>query len=122
MKSAAKSGKRRRNLVQVKDLTGSPGSEVVAGDGLAVAPVQHQPVVVFLGMQVADAVSSASNKAKLVKWARNGGEMGYTAGFPLSFEELVRPGLGCSGAGTAVGRDGVKRSLCVEQHSPDCIP
>lgn len=95
-------------LVQVQDLAGSPGSEVVAGDGLAVAPVQHQPVVVFLGLQVGNAVSSASNKAKLVKWDRNGGGMGHTAASPLSFEGLVRAGLGCGGAGTAVGRGGVK--------------
>lgn len=92
----------------MKDLAGSPGSEVVVGGGLAVAPVQHQPVVVFLGLQVANAVSSASNKAKLVKWDRSGGGMGHTAGSPLSFEGLVWPGLGCGRAGAAVGRDGVK--------------
>lgn len=54
-------------LVQLKDLAGSPRSEVVAGNGLTVAPVQYQPVVAFRGLQAANAVSSASNKAKLVK-------------------------------------------------------
>lgn len=92
-------------LVRLQDLAGS-GSEVAAGDGLAVASVQHQPVVVLVGLQVANAVSSASNEAKLVKWDRNGGGMGRTAGSLLSFEGLVRPGLGCGRAGTAVGRDG----------------
>lgn len=87
-------------LVQLKDLAGSPGLEVVAGDGLAVSPVQRQPVVVFLGLQMANAISSASNKAKLLKWP-------YRCS-SLSFEGLVRPGWGCGGAGTAVGRDGVK--------------
>lgn len=99
-------------LVQVKNPAGSPGSEVVAGDGFAVAGVQHQPVVVLLGLQVANAVRSTSNKAKWVKWDRNGGGMSRTADSLLSFEGLVRPGLGCGRAGTAVGRDGVK-GCCV---------
>lgn len=38
--------------VGVEDAAGSPGSEVVAGDGLAVTPVQHQLVAVFLGLVV----------------------------------------------------------------------
>lgn len=95
----------RGTLVQLQDLAGSR-SEVAAGDGPAVAPVRHQPGVVFLGLQVANAVSSASNEAKLVKWDRNGGGMGRTAGSLRSFEGLVRPGLGCGRAGTAVGRGG----------------
>lgn len=99
-------------LVQVKDLPGSPGSEVVAGEGLAVAPVQHQPVVVFLGLQVANAASSASNKAKLVKWLEMEEEWAIPLASRSSFEELVRPGLGCGGAGGAVGTDGV-RGRCV---------
>lgn len=68
MKSAADIWEKGITLLQLKDLAGSPGLEVVAGDGLAVAPVQHQPVVVFLGLQMANAISSASNKAKLLKW------------------------------------------------------
>ncbi|KAL2296666.1 hypothetical protein Nmel_016001 [Mimus melanotis] len=65
MKSAADTWEKGITLVQLKDLAGSSGSEVVAGDCLVVAPIQHQPVVVFLGLQVANAVSSPSNNAKL---------------------------------------------------------
>lgn len=36
----------------MEDAAGSPGSEVVVGDGLAVTPVQHQLVAVFLGLVV----------------------------------------------------------------------
>lgn len=40
--------------VGVQDLAGAPGSEVVGGNGLAVPPVEHQLVAVFLGLEVGD--------------------------------------------------------------------
>lgn len=45
--------------ISVKNLAGSLGSEVIAGNALTLAPVQHQLVAVFLLLQSESTVSSA---------------------------------------------------------------
>lgn len=99
--------------VGAEDPAGSRGSEVVAGNGLAVAPVQHQLVAVFFRLEAENAIISTRlrlrNGAKISKGRMGkGGETHCTVSPPLSAEGLFRAGWGCGRAGTAARRDSVE--------------
>lgn len=98
-----------------EEAAGPPGAEVVAGDVLAVAPVQHQPVAVLLGLRAGSAVSSYAAALAAARRQQKGANRGgtgirteRTVSSPQAAGGLCRAAAGCAGAGTAGRRDSVK--------------